>query len=121
MLIPNYLLLGERHLGVNNLHLCVDSALHRGTSTTLSPGILLFHCYYSASYLNALFCPGGVTGPTYADCFPTAPSFLCGWFDSLGWSPGCTASDASGLLCSISLSGLKTILFDRGWAGSSSK
>src|SRR6218665_521205 len=31
-------------------HLCVGSALHRGTSPILSPGTLLLHCYYSASY-----------------------------------------------------------------------
>src|SRR6218665_1705863 len=43
--------------------LCVGSALHRGTSTTLPPGTLLLHCYYSASYLITLFCPSAVTGP----------------------------------------------------------
>jgi len=42
------------------------------------PCMMLLHCYYSASYLIALFCPGGVTGPPYADCYPTAPSLLCG-------------------------------------------
>src|SRR6218665_2750991 len=30
-----------------------------------------------------------------ADCYPTAPSLLCGWSDGLEWSPGCVASDAS--------------------------
>jgi len=52
-------------------HLCIGSALHRGTSPILSPRTLLLHCYYSASYLIALFCPN-------ADCYPTAPSLLCG-------------------------------------------
>src|SRR6218665_191858 len=61
------------------------------------------HCYYSASYLITLFCPGGVAGPPNADCYPTAPSFLCGWSDGLEWSPGCAASDASSPLCSFSL------------------
>ena len=37
------------------------------------------------------------------DCYPIAPSLLCGWSDGLEWSPGCAASDASGPLCSISL------------------
>src|SRR6218665_2383375 len=63
-------------------HLCVGSALHRGTSPTLSPGTLLLYCYYSAlydSYLIALFCPCAVAGPLNADCYPTAPSLLCGW------------------------------------------
>src|SRR6218665_2964703 len=62
-------------------HLCVGSALQRGTSPILSPGTLLLHCYYSASYLIALFCPGGVAGPSNADCYPTAPSLLYGWSD----------------------------------------
>src|SRR6218665_2883795 len=84
-------------------HLCVGSALHRGTSPILSPGTLLLHCYYSASYLIALFCPGGVAGPPNADCYPTAPSFLCGWSDGLEWSTGCAASDASGPLGSFYL------------------
>src|SRR6218665_1120359 len=38
-------------------HLCVGSALHGGTGPILSPGTLLLHCYYSASYLITLFCP----------------------------------------------------------------
>src|SRR6218665_1696301 len=41
------------------------------------------HCYYSASYLIALFCPGEVAGPPNADCYATAPSLLCGWSDGL--------------------------------------
>src|SRR6218665_1569684 len=48
-------------------HLCVRSALHRGTSPILSPGTLLLHCYYSALYLIALFCPGGVAYHTFED------------------------------------------------------
>jgi len=44
-----------------------------------------------------------VTSPSYTDCYPTAPSLLCGWSDVLEWSPGCAASDASGPLCSIPL------------------
>src|SRR6218665_4053754 len=67
-------------------HLCVGSALHRGTSPILSPGTLLLHCYYSASYLITLFWPGGVAGPPYTDRYPTAPSLLCGWSDGLEWS-----------------------------------
>src|SRR6218665_194359 len=59
-------------------HLCVDSALHRGTSPIQSAGTLLLHCYYSVLYLIALFCPGGVAGPPYADCYLTALSLLCG-------------------------------------------
>src|SRR6218665_3242944 len=43
--------------------LCVGSALHRGSSTTLSAGTLLPHCCYSTSYLIALFCARAVTGP----------------------------------------------------------
>src|SRR6218665_3403113 len=85
------------------LHLCIGSALHRGTSPILSTRTLLLHCYYSASYLITLFCPGGVAGPPNADCFPTAPSLLCGWFDGLEWSTGCAASDASSPLGSFSL------------------
>src|SRR6218665_433489 len=68
-------------------HLCVGLALHRGTSPILSPGTLLLHCYYSVSYLMVLFCPGGVAGPPNADCYPTAPSLLCGFFHSLGRCP----------------------------------
>src|SRR6218665_2428521 len=83
-------------------HLCVGSALHRGTSLILSPGTVLLHCYYSASYLIALFCPGGVAGPLNADCYPTAPSLLCGWSDGLEWSTGCAASGASSPLGSFS-------------------
>ena len=64
---------------------------------------LLLHCYYSVSYLIALFCPGGVAGPPKADCYLTAPSFLYGWSDGLEWSPGCDGSDPNGPLCSISL------------------
>src|SRR6218665_394821 len=57
-------------------HICVGLALHRGTSTTLSPGTLFLHCYYySASYLIALFCPGGVAGPPHANCYPKARAF----------------------------------------------
>src|SRR6218665_3357739 len=44
-------------------HLCVGSALHGGTGPILSPGTLMLHCYYPASYLITLFCPGGVAGP----------------------------------------------------------
>src|SRR6218665_3042671 len=84
-------------------YLCVGSALHRGTSPILSPGTLLLHCYYSASYLTALFCPGGVAGPPYTTCYPTAPSLLCGWSDGPEWSPGCAAFDASSPLGSFSL------------------
>ena len=76
-------------------HLCVGSGFHRGTSPILYPGTLLFSCYYSASYLLALSCPGGIAGPPNADCYPTAPSLLCGWSDGLEWSPGCGTSDAS--------------------------
>jgi len=50
-----------------------------------------------------LFCPGGVAGPPNTDCYPTAPSLLCGWSDGLEWSTGCAASDASDPLCSFSL------------------
>src|SRR6218665_3836160 len=46
-----------------NNHICIGSALHRGTSPILSPGTLLLHCYYSASYRIALFYSGGVAGP----------------------------------------------------------
>src|SRR6218665_140716 len=73
---------------------------------TLSPGTLLLYCYYSAlydSYLIALFCPCGVAGPLNADCYPTAPSLLCGWSDGLEWSPRCAASYATDPLCSLSL------------------
>ena len=49
------------------------------TSTTLSPGTLLLQCYYSASYFIKIFCPSGVTGLPYADCYPIAPGLLCGW------------------------------------------
>src|SRR6218665_739500 len=84
-------------------HLCVGSALHGGTFPILSPGTLLLHCYYSASYLITLFCPGGAAGPPNADCYPTAPSLLCGWSDGLEWSTGCAASDASSPLGSFSL------------------
>src|SRR6218665_2981824 len=69
----------------------------------LSPGTLLLHCYYSASYLITLFCPGGVAGPPNVDCYPTAQSLLCGWSDGLEWSTGCAASDASSPLGSFSL------------------
>src|SRR6218665_3913778 len=83
-------------------HLCVGSALHRDTSPILSPGTLLL-CCYSASYLIVLFCPGAVAGPPNADCYPTAPSLLCGLSDGLERSTGCAASDASGPLGSFSL------------------
>src|SRR6218665_2919705 len=66
-------------------------------------GNFLLHCYYSASYLITLFCPGGVAGPPNADCYPTAQSLLCGWSDGLEWSTGCAASDASSPLGSFSL------------------
>src|SRR6218665_3936053 len=81
----------------------VGSALHGGTCPILSPGTLLLHCYYSASYLITLFCPGGVAGPPNADCYPTAQSLLCGWSDGLEWSTGCAAYDASSPLGSFSL------------------
>src|SRR6218665_192375 len=71
---------------------------YRGTSPSylrLSPGTVLLHCYYSASYLISLSCPGGGAGPLNADCYPTAPSLLCGWSDGLEWSTGCAASGAS--------------------------
>src|SRR6218665_3184458 len=58
-----------------------------GTSPILSPTTVLLHCYYSASYLITLFCPGGVACPPYTDCYPTAPSLLCGWSDGLEWAP----------------------------------
>ena len=60
---------------------------------------LLFH----TSLKSDLFCAGGVTSPPYTDCYPTAPRLLCGWSDGLEWSPGCAASDASGLLGYIPL------------------
>src|SRR6218665_3327755 len=41
--------------------------------------------------------------PPNADCYPTAPSLLCGWSDGLEWSTSCAASDASGPLGSFSL------------------
>src|SRR6218665_2076911 len=84
-------------------HLCVGLALHGRTCPILSPGTLLLHCYYSASYLITLFCPGGVAGPPNADCYPTAQSLLCGWSDGLEWSTGCAESDASSPLGSFSL------------------
>src|SRR6218665_2431786 len=84
-------------------HRCVGSALHRVTSPILSLGTLLLHCYYSVSYLIALFCPGGVAGPPNADCYPTAPSLLCCWSDGLESSSGFPPPHASGPLCSISL------------------
>jgi|SRR6218665_160630 len=76
-------------------HLCVGSALHRRTSSILSQGTLLLHGYYSAPYLIALFCPGGVAGPPNADCYPTAPRIPCGLSDDLEWFADCAASDAS--------------------------
>src|SRR6218665_2482408 len=65
-----------------------------GLASSYPPGTLLLHCYYSASYLIALFCPGGVAGPPNADCYPTAQSLLCGWSDGLEWSTDCAASDS---------------------------
>src|SRR6218665_2597041 len=103
-------------------HLCIDSALHRGTSPILSPGTLLIHCYYSASYLIALFCPGGAAGPLNADCHPTAPLLLCGWSDGLEWSAGCATSDASGPLATLLLFSLVLrphCLTEVGWSGRS--
>src|SRR6218665_2564948 len=55
----------------------------------LSPGTLLLYCYYSASYLITLFCPGGVAGPPNAACYVVGPHpmwlvhSLCGWSDGL--------------------------------------
>src|SRR6218665_3429427 len=69
----------------------------------LSLGTLLLHCYYSALYLIALFCTGGVAGPPKEDCYPTVPSLLCGWSDGLEWSNSCAASGASSPLGSFSL------------------
>src|SRR6218665_3173819 len=83
------------------------ASLHGGTCPILSPGTLLLHCYYSASYLITLFCPGGVAGPPNADCYPTAQSLLFGWSDGLEWSTGCAASDASSPLGSFFSLGLR--------------
>src|SRR6218665_514923 len=83
------------HSALSTASLRWFSVLHRGTSPILSPGTLLLHCYYSASYLITLFCPCGVAGPPYMDCFPTSPSLLCSWSDGWEWSPGCASFDAS--------------------------
>src|SRR6218665_921646 len=98
-------------------HLCVGSALHRGTSPIQSPGTLLLHCYYSALYLIALFCPGGVASPRMQTvvrqrrAFSVAgPTALNGLLVALHLTP--VAHSA------LFLSSLKTTLFDHGWAGS---
>ena len=96
-------------------HLCVGSTLHRGTSPILSPGTVLLHCYYSASYLIALFCPGGVAGPPNADCYPTAFS-VAGPTD---WNGLPVVLRLTPVVHSVPfLFSLKITLFDRGWAGS---
>src|SRR6218665_3023275 len=82
------------------------SALVRRCIEGLAPSYLrnfVAPLFYSASYLITLFCQGGVAGPPNADCYPTAPSLLCGWSDGLEWSTGCAASDASSPLGSFSL------------------
>src|SRR6218665_3372644 len=79
------------------LHLCVGSPLHAWNSHILSPGTLLLDSYHSASWLRRSCWSQN------AARYPTAPSLLCGWSDSLEWSPYCAASDASGPLCSLSL------------------
>ena len=68
---------------------------------------MLPHCYYSASYLIALFCPVGDTSSPYADCYPTAPRLLCGWSGDWNGLPV-----ALRLTSALFLSGLKTTLFD---------
>jgi len=65
----------------------------RGTSPILSPRTLQLH--YSASYLIALLCPGGVAGPPRTRTIIDSASLLCGWSDGLEWSPGCAASECS--------------------------
>ena len=82
---------------------CLDRVLRTSARLLGRMGTLLLHCYYSVSYLIALFIPGGVAGPPNADCYPTAPSLLCGWSDGLEWSTGCAAFDASSPLSSFSL------------------
>src|SRR6218665_1435761 len=92
----------------NVFHAIVDEFYPRPTSCRQLSQIsdhlslkLFLHCYYSASFLITLFCQGAVAGPPYTDCYPTAPSLLCGWSDGLEWSPGCAAFDASSLLGSF--------------------
>jgi len=94
------------------LHLCVGSALHIESSTTLSAWTLLLfsvvsHCALlrKRSYWYL-----------YADCYPTAPRLLCRWFEGLVCPPVAVRLMPvahSALL----LSGLKTTLFDWGWTG----
>src|SRR6218665_1412261 len=107
---------------VFNMHLCVGLALHGGTGPILSPGTLLLHCYYSASYLIALFCPGGVAGPSNADwpAIRQRRAFSVAGATALNDLP--VALRLTPVVHSaLFLSGLKTTLFDRGWARSASE
>src|SRR6218665_3865515 len=98
-------------------HLCVGSALRRGTSPILSPGTLLLHCYYSASYLNTLFCPGGVAGPPNGTVIRQRRAFSVG--GPMAWNGQPVALRLMPVAHSaLFLYSLKTTLFDRGWAGS---
>jgi len=74
---------------------------------------MLPHCYYWASYLIALFCAGEVTSPrsrqrrVFSVAGPTA------WN---GLPVALRLTQVAHFV--LFLSGLKTSLFDRGWAGS---
>src|SRR6218665_920101 len=99
-------------------HLCVGSALHGGTCPILSPGTLLLHCYYSASYLiirssaqAELLVPRTRTVIRQRRAFSVAgPTAWNGLPVALRLTP--VAHSA------LFLSSLKTTSFDRGWAGS---
>jgi len=53
-------------------------------STTLYAGTLLPSCRYSAQYLTAFICASVVTGPLYADCYPTVLCLLR-WPGMVSW------------------------------------
>ena len=98
-------------------HLCVGSALHRGTSPILFPGNLLLHCYYSVSYLIALFCPSGVAGPRPRTVIRQRRAFSVACPTAWNGLPVELRLTPVAQLA-LFLSSLKTTLFDRCWAGS---